>query len=241
MPERLQKIIRDAGFTSRREAEQWILDGRIQVNGEIITNLGSKADEGKDEILIDGRPLRTEKKVYFLFFKPRGVVTTLKDPQKRKTIQEFFKQIPERVFPVGRLDLDTEGILLVTNDGDLMQGLLHPSREIDKTYEAWVEGIPDLDAIQKLKKGILLSDGKTAPAKIRILKTEKDKGCSYVQLIIHEGKNRQVRRMLGAVGHPVISLRRTCFANLTLEDIEAGEYRSITEVELKKLRELYMK
>lgn len=239
--ERLQKIIRDAGFASRREAEQWILDGRVQVNGKVITDLGSKADDKKDEILIDGMPLNKEKKVYFLFFKPRGVVTTLRDPQKRKTIQDFFKEIPERIFPVGRLDLDTEGILLITNDGDLMQGLLHPSKEIDKTYEAWVEGIPDQEAIRKLESGVLLSDGKTAPAKIKVLKIEKDKGCSYLQLVIHEGKNRQVRRMLGAVGHPVISLRRTCFADLTLKGLQAGEYRPITEVELKRLRELYVK
>lgn len=239
--ERLQKIIRDAGFASRREAEQWILEGRVQVNGKIITDLGSKADDKKDEILVDGMPLYKEKKVYFLFFKPKGIVTTLKDPQKRKTIQEFFKKIPERVFPVGRLDLDTEGLLLVTNDGDLMQGLLHPSKEIDKTYEAWVEGILDQDTIQKLKNGVLLSDGLTAPAKVKILKTEKDKDCSYIQIVIHEGKNRQVRRMMGAVGHPTISLRRTCFASLTLKDLKVGEYRPITEVELKKLRELYIK
>lgn len=239
--ERLQKIIRDAGFASRREAEQWILEGRVQVNGKIITDLGSKADDKKDEILVDGKPLYKEKKVYFLFFKPRGVVTTLKDPQRRKTIQEYFKEIPERVFPVGRLDLDTEGLLLVTNDGDLMQGLLHPSKEIDKTYEAWVDGIPSQDAIRKLENGVLLSDGLTSPAKVKLLKTEKEKDCSYIQLVIHEGKNRQVRRMLGNIGHPVISLRRTCFANLTLEGLKIGEYRSVTEMELKKLRELYVK
>lgn len=238
MQERLQKIIRDAGLASRREAEEWIVSGRVQVNGQVVDELGAQADLEIDEISVDGNILgRKEKKVYFLFNKPTEVVTTLKDPQNRRTIAEFFRKIPERVFPVGRLDYDTEGLLVVTNDGELMNGMLHPSKEIPKRYEAWVKGQVSEATAMQLRNGVHLSDGKTAPAKCRILKMEAAK--TLVEVTIHEGKNRQVRRMLATVGHPVISLSRTGFSFFELGHLKRGEYRPLTDQELAQLQKLY--
>ena len=238
MKERLQKIIRDAGLASRREAEEWIVSGRVEVNGQVVDELGAQADLEVDEIVVDGTLVgRKEEKVYFLFNKPTEVVTTLKDPQNRKTIAEFFKKVPERVFPVGRLDYDTEGLLVVTNDGDLMNGMLHPSKEIPKRYEAWVKGQLSEATAMQLRSGIQLSDGKTAPAKCRVLKMEI--GRTLVEVTIHEGKNRQVRRMLATAGHPVISLSRTGFSFFELGHLKLGEYRPLTSQELVQLKKLF--
>ena len=240
MKERLQKVIRDVGLASRREAEEWILKGRIQVNGEVITELGSQADIEVDEILVDGQPIRPkEEKVYFLFYKPKEVVTTMKDPQGRKTVADYFSSIPERVFPVGRLDFDTEGLLILTNDGELMNGLLHPSQEIPKCYQALVKGCMYKETAMELEEGIKLSDGWTAPAECKLIWVDREKEQTLLELTIHEGRNRQVRRMLGAAGHPVISLMRTGFSFLTLKGMRSGESRTLTEEEIKRLQSLY--
>ena len=240
MKERLQKIIRDVGLASRREAEQWILAGRVKLNGEIVTELGTQADLEQDDIEVNGRLIeRKENKVYYLFHKPTEVVTTLKDPQQRRTVADYFSSIPERVFPVGRLDYDTEGLVIMTNDGDLMNGLIHPSKEIPKIYEAIVKGAVEEESVTKFENGLELSDGKTAPAKCKILKQMTDSGKTRLRLTIHEGRNRQVRRMLGAIGHPVVTLKRVGFSFLTLGRLESGKYRELTGEEVRKLKSLY--
>ena len=240
MKERLQKIIRDVGMASRREAEQWILDGRVTVNDIIITELGTQADLEQDDIKVDGSSIVSkEKKVYFLFYKPTEVVTTMKDPQRRRTVADYFSEIPERVFPVGRLDYDTEGLVIMTNDGDLMNGLIHPSKEIPKIYEALVNGVVSDDGVLKFENGLELSDGTTAPAKCEILRRMNESGKTLLRLTIHEGRNRQVRRMLAAIGHTVISLKRTGFSFLTLNSLESGKYRELTLEEVQKLQSLY--
>lgn len=239
MKERLQKIIRDAGYASRREAEQWILEGRVMINGEIVKDLGVQADPDCDLILIDHLPIQKEKKVYYLFNKPSQVMTTRKDPQGRRTIMDFFSQVEERLFPVGRLDFDTEGLVLLTNDGAMMNGLLHPSKEIEKRYRCRVQGAFTEEDRLKLEKGVMLSDGLTAPAHCKILERNVKDQTSLIELEIHEGKNRQVRRMLAALGYLVISLRRVRFSFLTLEGVPLGKYRPLTEAEIQKLKTLF--
>ena len=236
MKERLQKIIRNSGIASRREAEKWITSGRISIDGVIVTELGTQADQETQVICIDGVPLRkSESHVYYLFYKPTSVVTTLHDPQGRPTIVDFIKEIPERIFPVGRLDQDTEGLLVLTNDGNLMNGLLHPSREIPKIYQVKVKGIPDEKTLNDLRNGVELTDGKTAPAKVKFLKSEKD--TALLEIIIHEGKNRQVRRMVGTVGFPAVALKRIGFAFLRLDGLTSGSFRPLSQEEVNRLRE----
>ena len=237
--ERLQKIISQAGAASRREAERLILAGRVALNGEIVTELGVQADADKDVIAIDGKPLkRRVPKLYFLLNKPKGYISAVKDDRGRKTVVDLLADVNEYIYPVGRLDYDTEGLLLLTNDGELMNGLLHPRYEIKKTYEARVLGVVSDSNIRQLRKGILLEDGITAPAAARLVEKAEDNGTSKVQLTIHEGRNRQVRRMMQAVGHRVIELKRTVFAGLTLRGIKLGSYRSLTSEEVSALKKL---
>ncbi|GIM48265.1 pseudouridine synthase [Collibacillus ludicampi] len=231
--ERLQKVLAQAGVASRRKCEQLILEGRVTVNGHVVTELGTKADPHMDRIAVDGRPIQRERHVYLLLFKPRGVVTTVSDPQGRKTVLDLIEGVKERIFPVGRLDIDTSGLLLLTNDGMLTNALLHPSRKIYKTYRAQVEGFVSDEAILKLSRGVLLEDGMTAPARVKRLK--ESGGQTLLEITIHEGRNRQVRRMCEAVGHPVRTLRRVKFAFLTLGHLKPGEYRHLTKEEVRKL------
>jgi len=234
---RLQKILAQAGIASRREAEKIITAGRVKVNGATITELGTKANPEKDLIQIDGNELSlSEKKVYYLLNKPTGYVTTMKDPQGRPTVAKLISLIKERVYPVGRLDYDTSGLLLITNDGNLANAMTHPKKEIDKCYEVKVAGIPSKEALIKLQKGIMLDDGMTAPARVRILKKEGTR--AWLEIIIHEGRNRQVRRMCEAIGHKVIKLKRVRFGPLTLANTVPGKVRKLTQDELNKLRDL---
>lgn len=230
--ERLQKVLAQAGVASRRKCEEIILAGDVTVNGQVVTELGTKVEPGVDRVEVYGQPIAFEQKVYYLLNKPKGVVTTASDPQGRKTVIELI-DVAERIYPVGRLDLDTAGLLILTNDGDLANGLMHPSREIDKTYRAWVKGSITAETIKQLATGIELEDGMTAPAKVRLL--EKGNGESYLELIIHEGRNRQVRRMCEAVGHPVKSLMRTQLAFLKIGRMRYGEYRELTPLEVERL------
>ena len=231
MKERLQKIIRNSGIASRREAEKWITSGRISIDGVIVTELGTQADQETQVICIDGVPLRkSESHVYYLFYKPTSVVTTLHDPQGRPTIVDFIKEIPERIFPVGRLDQDTEGLLVLTNDGNLMNGLLHPSREIPKIYQVKVKGIPDEKTLNDLRNGVELTDGKTAPAKVKLLKSEKD--TALLEIIIHEGKNRQVRKMTASINHPTLRLIRVKVGDFELGNLKSGEWVQIKKSDL---------
>lgn len=229
--ERLQKILARAGVASRRESEKMILDGRVSVDGEVVRELGRKFSPDA-KILVDGREIESESKVYFILNKPRGYLSTAKDDRGRKIILDLFpEKLREsyRMFPVGRLDLDSEGILLVTNDGNLMQRLTHPKFHVEKTYRAKISGQLDLKKISMLERGIELDDGKTAPARIKKLPN------GFVEITIHEGRNRQIRRMLAAVGCEVESLERISFAGLTIAGIARGEFRALSSFELDEL------
>lgn len=234
MEERLQKILAKAGVASRRRAEELIRQGRVTVNGEVITELGFKVDPASTVITFDGQPVTLEDKVYILLNKPLGYVTTLSDPQGRPIITDLIPDIAQRVFPVGRLDFDTEGALILTNDGRLGQSIIHPSYEVNKTYVATVKGNPTRAQINQLRKGVLLDDGhKTWPAKVRVMNVTSTG--TTLELIIHEGKKRQVRRMLAAIGHPVEALKRTAYGNLKLGNLARGSYRFLTPHDLKKI------
>lgn len=233
MEERLQKILARAGISSRRRAEEYIRQGRIAVNGSVVSELGAKADPANDRITFDGKPIVAEEKIYLLLNKPTGYVTTMSDPQGRPKVTDLLTDIPQRVFPVGRLDYDTEGALLLTNDGELGNCIIHPSYEVNKTYVATVAGRPDDEQIRQLERGIILDGQKTWPARIRILAEKKNE--TTVELIIHEGKKRQVRRMLAAIGHRVKTLKRTAYGELKLGNLPSGSYRVLTLKELKKI------
>ncbi len=231
--DRIQKIIAHAGICSRRKAEKYIAEGRVKVDGELVTQPGLKVDPQKTIITVDGKPLQEEKKIYILLHKPRGYVTTLSDPQGRPIVTDLLPEIQERLFPVGRLDLDSEGALLLTNDGALANQVLHPRFEVNKTYEATLQNLPKKSDLQKLEQGIVLDGKKTWPAQLRILKKKKD--VAVVEIIIHEGKKRQVRKMFQAVGHPVIRLKRTSYGRLQLKNLPEGSYRFLDQNDVKKL------
>ncbi|CAM4225738.1 pseudouridine synthase [Paenibacillus tarimensis] len=233
--ERLQKILAQAGVASRRKCEELILSGKVEVNGEIVTTLGVKADPAADEIKVNGRKIRSETKLYLMLHKPKGVITSASDPEGRKVVGDFLPGIKERVYPVGRLDYDTEGLLLLTNDGEFANLLTHPSHHVPKTYHATVKGVPHGSLLEKLEKGIELEDGMTAPAEIEYQDVDPDSKRSTIRITIHEGRNRQVRRMFEAIGHPVILLKRVKFGDLTLQGLPRGKYRHLTPREVKDL------
>ncbi len=233
MEERIQKILARAGICSRRKAEEYVAAGRVAVDGQIITRPGVKVDPECAAILVDGKPIRQEEKVYILLNKPPGYVTTMDDPQGRPIVMDLLPGIKHRIFPVGRLDLDSEGALILTNDGALANKLLHPRYEINKTYEATIQGFPQPSALKKLEQGILLDGHKTWPASLRILRRKK--GTTTIEVIIHEGKKRQVRKMFQAVGHHVLRLKRTAYGSLKLGPLEQGKYRFLKKNDIKKL------
>jgi len=233
MEQRIQKILAALGVTSRRKAEDLVREGRVTVNGEIAV-IGMKADLAKDHIKVNGKLLtRSDPKLYLIFNKPAGVLTSLSDPEKRPTVKDYLKDIKFRVFPVGRLDYDSEGLLLLTNDGDWANSILHPSQKIFKTYVVKVKGVIGQNEIEQLKTGIKLEDGMTAPAKVK--KIRQTENTSWVEISISEGRKRQVRRMLERVGHTVIRLKRTSIAGVSLQDLKAGELRRLTQEELQKI------
>lgn len=235
MEERIQKIIAQAGIASRRAAETLILEGRVTVNGA-IAELGMKADPVRDHVKVDGKLItRREPKVYYLFYKPRGVVTSLSDPEGRPTIKDFFANIRLRVFPVGRLDFDSEGLLIVTNDGDFANILTHPSHDIAKVYVVKIRGMVSEDELQRLRVGIRLEDGMTAPAKVKKIRSAEN-NC-WVQITIQEGRNRQVRRMFEQIGHPVTRLKRIAIHGLTVNGLKPGQYRPLTMEEIHEIQE----
>ncbi len=239
MTERLQKVMSHAGIASRRKAEEMILAGKVKVNNKIVTELGAKVDPKKDIIIVDGgKPIKQESKIYVLFHKPKGVVTTAEDPEGRTTVLHYIKGIKQRIYPVGRLDYNTDGILLLTNDGDLAYGITHPSHEIEKTYVVQVRGLPKEEELDILRSGVKLEDGITAPAKVKILGRDEIRGLTKFEMIIHEGKNREIRRMCETIGYPVRSLSRIKLAFLTLQGLRRGQYRYLTEEEVLELQEL---
>jgi 23S rRNA pseudouridine2605 synthase len=240
MLERIQKIISAAGVTSRRAAEQLITEGRVRVNGQVVTELGTKADPSKDHIKVDGKLINPHQpQTYLMLNKPAGFVTTMSDPEGRPTVQDLLKGVKVRVYPVGRLDYNTEGLLLLTNDGDFAHLITHPQHEFPKTYLAKVKGVLEDSQIDSLEKGIYLDDGKTAPAKIK--KIRKEEANSWLEITIHEGRKRQVRRMFDRVGHSVIRLKRIRTGNQTLGDLPEGSFRYLTNDEVTGLKELALK
>ncbi|WP_110927564.1 23S rRNA pseudouridine(2605) synthase RluB [Bacillus massiliglaciei] len=235
--ERLQKVIAHAGVASRRKAEELITEGKVKVNGKIVRELGVKVGPN-DKVEVNEVPLEKEVPVYFLFYKPRGVISAVSDDKERKVVTDFFPEIQERIYPVGRLDYDTSGLLLITNDGEFANVLMHPKHEVDKVYVAKVKGIPLRESLKKLEYGVKLEDGKTAPAKVKVLNTDKKKNSSIIEITIHEGRNRQVRRMFDAIGHPVIKLKRERYGFLTLQGLSPGDSRELTPHEVKQMRAL---
>ncbi|MCK8617096.1 rRNA pseudouridine synthase [Fructobacillus sp. M158] len=234
--ERLQKVIAQAGIASRRAAEKLILEGRVAVNGQQVSKLGTKVTSA-DEVKVDGVPLDgSEKKVYYLLNKPRGVVTTASDDKGRQTVVDLLTDVDARVYPVGRLDYDTTGALIMTNDGELANQLMHPKGKVDKVYTAKVKGIANLADLAPLKRGIMLNGKKTAPARVAIEKVDQDRKVSFITLTIHEGRNHQVKDMLQKVGYPVDKLRRDRYAFLDLLGLQAGDYRDLSHDEVKRLK-----
>ena len=235
--ERLQKVIAHAGIASRRQAETMIAEGKVKVNGEVVRELGVKVSNN-DRVEVNGLDLTKEEPVYFLLYKPRGVVSSAKDDKGRKTVCDFFVSVPERVYPIGRLDYDTSGLILMTNDGAFTNLLSHPRYQIEKTYVAKVKGIPKREQLRWLEKGVKLEDGKTAPAKVKLLSSDMGKQTSIIEMTIHEGRNRQVRRMFEAIGFPAVKLKREQYAFLNLRGLAPGEWRPLTPKEIKQLRNL---
>ncbi|MEA1852938.1 pseudouridine synthase [Cytobacillus sp. OWB-43] len=238
--ERLQKVIAHAGVASRRKAEQLIVDGRVKVNGKIVKELGVKVTPS-DKVEVDGIPVEGEEPVYFLLYKPRGVLSSVADDKGRKVVTDYFEHVKQRIYPVGRLDYDTSGLLLLTNDGEFANLLMHPRNEIEKVYVAKVKGIPSKESLNHLQRGVRLEDGKTAPARVKVLSSDKQKQTAIIELTIHEGRNRQVRRMFEAVGHQVQKLKRERYGFLQLNRLSAGGARELTAHEVKQFRALAKK
>ncbi|MBT1073031.1 pseudouridine synthase [Pelotalea chapellei] len=234
MQERLQKIISAAGITSRRAAEELILKGQVTVNGNVVTELGSKADPAKDTITVNGKPLQvSQKRLYILLNKPVGYMTTLDDPEGRPLVTDLLKEVNERVYPVGRLDYNTEGLLLLTNDGDWANKLMHPSNEIDKEYHVRVRGKAHASQLAQLAGGVLIDDRKTSPATVEVIQSSENN--DWLSLTIHEGRNRQVRRMCEAVSLSVVRLKRVRYGSLSVGTLKPGEFRYLTDTEVREL------
>ncbi|MGZ6292447.1 MAG: pseudouridine synthase [Syntrophales bacterium] len=234
MKERLQKIIAAAGISSRRAAEKMIVEGRVTVNDAVVRQLGARADIGADEIRVDGKLiLPEESKVYLLLHKPRGYVTTLHDPERRAVVTDLLSGIPERIFPVGRLDYDSEGLLLLTNDGDFSQRVQHPRFKISKTYMVKIDGNLTKKEVRALSEGVRLPDGHFKPENLQIKRTNRKS--SWLALNIAEGRNRLIRRGLESLGHPVIRLIRTAIADISLGKMKAGTFRYLTKKEVEHL------
>lgn len=233
-PIRLQKYLAQCGIASRRKAEELIAKGLVSVDGQIVREMGTSIIPGSQVVLCNGtQVLEKEEKVYYLLNKPKGYVTTLYDPQRRPIVTSLIKDCTARLFPVGRLDLDTEGALILTNDGDLAEKIQHPRNETNKTYETLVKGRPNTEKIASLAAGIRLEDKLTAPAKVTVLAPRGEN--TLMRIIIHEGRKRQVKKMFAAIGHPVIFLRRTAYGKLILGDLPVGGYRRLSPSELKKI------
>ena len=237
MNTRLQKIISQAGIASRRAAEKLIAEGRVTINGKTVSEMGVKADPATDDVRVDGRRVKSaERQRYILLYKPAGYVTTRSDPQRRRTVIDLLRGVKEYVYPVGRLDYDTEGLLLLTNDGDLAAKLTHPRHGVERTYEARVAGMPDDHAIDRLRRGIPLDGRRTLPADVSLLNKRRGSGDGVLAITIREGRNRQVRRMLEAVGHPVKKLIRVGIGPLSGQGLKPGTWRELTPQELRVLK-----
>jgi pseudouridine synthase len=235
MSERLQKFLADAGVCSRRAAERMIQEGRVRVNGEVITRMGTTVDPDRDAVKVDGRRIHSRRSphVYLLLNKPRGVVTTMSDPEGRPTVADLIPRGMPRLFPAGRLDYHSEGLLLLTDDGELARNLTHPSRKIPKLYQVKLKGRPKASAIRRLEEGIVLDGRRTAPAEIRFVKPGPN---PWFEIRVTEGRKHLVRKLFETVGHPVLKLKRTGFGQLTLRDLPVGQTRSLLPSEIETLK-----
>jgi pseudouridine synthase len=233
---RLQRFLAIAGVASRRRGEQLIADGRVAVNGKIVRKPGSTVEPERDIVEVDGERIETEEKVYVLLNKPGGYLSAVTDARGRPTVSELTAGLPARLYPVGRLDMDTEGALLMTNDGELCHRLTHPKFGVEKTYHATVRGKPSNAALLKLRKGIDIGEGKTSPARVRLLGAKGS--LSRIEITVHEGRKRQIKRMCKTIGHPVARLRRIEFAGMRLGRLKPGEYRQLSRAEVAKLKQM---
>lgn len=235
---RLQKFLANAGIASRRKCEELIVDGKISVNGKVITELGTKINPNNDIVVYDGKEVKNEDRqfIYILLNKPIGYVTTAEDQFGRDCVLDLIKEVDTRIVPVGRLDMYTSGALILTNDGDFVYKVTHPKHEISKTYTVTVKGIVSEDEIQNLRDGVIINnDYKTRPAEVRIRKIDKEKSISRIEITIHEGKNRQVRKMCEAIGKKVLALHRNKIGNITVKDLKIGNWRYLNSNEVKEL------
>jgi pseudouridine synthase len=233
--ERIQKILAKAGIASRREAEKMMIEGRVTVNGQVVDTLGFKTDPSKDHIKVDGKRLELfEPRVALLLNKPRGYLSTVKDPKGRPTVMDLLKNVKQRVYPVGRLDFDAAGLLLLTNDGDLTYLLSHPKFSIPRTYLVKVRGVPEEEKLTRLRKGVMLEDGKAKAVSIQILRQRERN--SWIQVVVTEGRNRLVKRMFSSIGYPVLKLKRVGFGPIRLGDLRIGQFRYLTRGEMMKLK-----
>lgn len=238
--ERLQKIIAQSGLTSRRKAEQLIIDGRVKVNSKLVTTLGTKVSP-KDEVAVDNVPLVKEQNVYYLLYKPRGYISSVKDEKDRETVIDLMPDVRERIFPIGRLDYTTSGVLLLTNDGEFAHLLMHPKHEIEKVYVVKIEGIPSKERLAILRKGVKDKGDTLKAIDYKIISTDRRKETMILEVKLHEGKNRHVRRMFEGLGHPVMKLKREKYGFLTVNDLQPGKYRSLTHEEIHQLTMLATK
>lgn len=235
--ERLHKFLARAGVGSRRKCEELISAGLVRVNGQTVTKMGVVIDPENELVEVAGRAIKDqEEKIYILLNKPKGYITTMYDPRGRARVIDLIKNLKTRIYPVGRLDYETEGLLLLTNDGGLAYALTHPSHRIPKTYLAWVDGIPPAEKLSQMAKGVMLEDGFTAPANV-CLKGKNKRG-AILEIIIHEGRKRQVRRMCDCVGYPLYRLKRINLGFLDLGGLKPGEYRRLTAKEVEKIKKL---
>ncbi len=234
---RIQKIIADAGLASRREAEKWIEEGKVTVNRQVVKKLGATADPEKDQIRVKGKLLpKSEEKIYLMFNKPKGCLTTVRDDRARKTVMDYFDKFPVRIFPVGRLDFNTEGLLLLTNDGALSKKLLDPKNNVERVYRVKVRGIPDEKDLSRLRRGVTLDGVKTGPMQVKV---ERATGRnSFLIMTLTEGKYRHIKRVCETIAHPVVKLSRTHFGGLSMSRLPTGAFRFLTDRELKSLRRL---
>lgn len=233
--ERLQKKIAKSGITSRRKAEELIVQGRVRVNQKIVTELGTKVTD-KDKIEVNDIPITEEKKVYYLLYKPRGIITSAKDDKGRKTVLDYFPDISERIYPVGRLDYDSSGILVLTNDGDFANLLMHPRHKVNKVYVAKIKGIPEPRELQSLKKGISDKNELLKLKSFKVLSKDTKQNTMVLQIVLQEGKNRHIRRMMEGLGYPVQKLKREEYGILNLKGLQPGKYRKLTAKEIEELK-----
>lgn len=233
--ERLQKVIANSGVTSRRKAEQLITEGKVNVNGKVVKELGTKVTPN-DDIEVNGVPIEKEAPEYYLLYKPRGVISSVSDDKGRKVVTDYVPETDKRIYPIGRLDYDTSGLILLTNDGSFAQELMHPKHQIDKVYVAKVKGIPSKEELASLTKGVQIDGEYLKAVHQRVISTDRKKNTAIIQLTLHEGKNRQIRRMFEALGYPIDKLKRERYAFLTTQGLQPGDCRELTPHEVKKLR-----